>query len=124
MDQPDKFRFAQALIAMGEMYGKELTAPMTQMYFDDLSEFSLEKVLAAMTAHRKDSDRGRWFPKVADLIDKLETKNVTYKTSRHPALMAERSRGLIAHQEKDASVWERIGYASEADYHAGRGHVR
>ena len=91
MQKSESPRLAMLLTAMGEMYGKEISPALAEMYFSDLSEFSIEAIEAAMTAHRKDSDRGRFFPKVADLIDKLELKRVAYETSKHPALVAERN---------------------------------
>lgn len=103
------------------MYGKEISPALAEMYFNDLSDFSIEAIQAAMSAHRKDSDRGRWFPKVADLIDKLETKRVTYETSNHPSLVAERSKAVAVRSEgRGLTIWERMGYRSEADYYAGR----
>lgn len=72
MDQRDKGRFAQALVAMGEMYDKDVSQALAAMYFDDLTPYSVDQVLEAMTAHRKDGNRGRFFPKVADLIAKLQ----------------------------------------------------
>jgi hypothetical protein len=72
MEQRDKGRFAQALVAMGEMFDKDVSQALAVMYFDDLAPYSIDQVLGAMTAHRKDAARGRWFPKVADLVAKLQ----------------------------------------------------
>ena len=71
MKSQDAVNFAQALIAVGEMYDKPVSNSLARLYFDDLSQHSIESVLAALAAHRKDPDRGRFFPKVADLMSKM-----------------------------------------------------
>lgn len=75
METNDKRVFAEALIGMGEVYDRKITPALASVYFDDLAEFDLQEVLSAFTAHRKDPERGRFFPKVADLIDKLAGTN-------------------------------------------------
>lgn len=71
MEQRDKPRFAEALAGMGEMYDKTVTTSLASMYFADLAEHSIDAVLGAMAAHRKDPDRGRFFPRVADVIHQI-----------------------------------------------------
>lgn len=72
MEPTDKPKFAQALIGMGEVYDRTISPAAAGIYFDDLKDYPLADVLAAFSAHRKDPDRGRFFPKVADLIAKLD----------------------------------------------------
>ncbi len=127
MQEFDKKRFAEALIAMGESYDREISQAFARMYFDDLKDYPINRVLEAFSEHRRDRDRGRFFPKVSDIIDKLEPRNVTYATSNHPALVAERLRlakdgkALVVPGDNESqSIWQRMGYASEQDYYAGR----
>lgn len=42
------------------------------LYFRALSEYPLDAVRGALDAHVKDPQRGRWFPKPADLIAQLQ----------------------------------------------------
>lgn len=72
METSDKRIFAENLIGMGEVYDRKISPAAAAIYFDDLKDYPLADVLAAFSAHRKDSDRGRFFPKVADLLDKLQ----------------------------------------------------
>ena len=71
MDAEDRLKFAESLIAIGELYDRAVSASLAEMYFGDLAEYPLAAVLQAFQAHRKDPDRGRFFPKIADLISKL-----------------------------------------------------
>lgn len=71
MNTQDKRTFAEALIATGEVYGKEISAAMAEMFFLDLAEFAIGDVVSAMAEHRRDPHRGQFFPKPADLIAKL-----------------------------------------------------
>lgn len=72
MDDSDKKQFAEVLIATGEVYDKAVSSALARLYFQDLQEYPVAAVLGAFAAHRKDPDRGRFFPKPADLIDKLK----------------------------------------------------
>lgn len=49
-----------------------LTGTAKAMYFRSLAEHDLAEVRAALDAHVKDAQRGRWFPKPADLIAQLQ----------------------------------------------------
>lgn len=120
MDANDKRIFADALIAMAEVYGKEITASLAMLYFDDLSEYPLAQVLSAFSAHRKDRDRGRWFPKVADLIDKLEgaadERGMVAWAALLPMLQdSARARSddpITERVVKDLGGWLRLGHTS------------
>jgi hypothetical protein len=72
METTDKRIFGETLISMGELYDRKISPTLAEMYFRDLAEYPLEEVLATFETHRKDPDRGRFFPKIADLMDKLE----------------------------------------------------
>jgi hypothetical protein len=75
MDAKDRLQFAESLIAMGELYDRDVSTSLAEMYFADLAEFPLSDVLVAFRAHKKDPERGRFFPKVADLMDKLRVSH-------------------------------------------------
>lgn len=123
MDQRDKGRFAQALIAMGEMYDKDVSQALAAMYFDDLALHSVDQVLEAMTAHRKDPGRGRFFPKVADLVAKLQPSQADAALlawTEVPALLrnsraARSSNPLTEAVVRDLGGWIALGQKSAAD---------
>lgn len=72
MEPTDKRFFAQTLFGMAEIYEKKLNPAVAEIYFDDLRQWPLQEVLQALSDHRKDPERGRWFPKVADVVHKLQ----------------------------------------------------
>jgi hypothetical protein len=72
MEASDKSKFAASLVGLGELYDRVISVSVAAIYFEDLKAYPLQTVLDALAAHRRDPDRGRFFPKVADLIHKLE----------------------------------------------------
>src|SRR3990172_6665898 len=57
---------------MAELYQHEMSEAMLALYFEDLGDFSIADVVGALSAHRKDPDRGRFFPKPADVVHKVD----------------------------------------------------
>lgn len=72
MDNSNKQKFAQLFYAAGEYYDKSISDQLLLMYFNGLSHYSIEEVESALNDHMQDSDRGRWFPKLADFYHKLQ----------------------------------------------------
>lgn len=68
MDSIDKKQFADQFALTCLAYEKSFNKELASLYFSDLSEYGISEVVGAFTRHRKDPDRGRFFPKVADLI--------------------------------------------------------
>ena len=68
MNTKQKKEFADSYMATCLAYDKEFNVELAKLYFSDLSEYSIQQVSAAFSKHRKDPDRGRFFPKVADLV--------------------------------------------------------
>lgn len=68
MQDQDKGRFREMMMAAGEVYGREITKPLLQMYFAALASLSIEQAQAAMMAHMRNPDNGQFFPKPADLL--------------------------------------------------------
>ncbi len=58
--------------AAGEYYDKQISKELLQMYFNGLTQYSIEEVELAINQHMQDADRGRFFPKIADFSHKLE----------------------------------------------------
>lgn len=71
MQEQDKAAFRDMMMAAGEVYGREITKPLLQMYFAALAQYVIEHVHGAMMAHMQNPDNGQFFPKPADLIRQL-----------------------------------------------------
>lgn len=71
MSKPDKQRFSEAMDALGVIYDKEISVDMKSLYWEDLENYPIAAIEAACKAHRRDRDRGRFFPKPADLLARI-----------------------------------------------------
>ena len=71
MSKPDKQRFSEALDDLGVVYDKEVSVSLKRIYWDDLGRFPIDALEAAIKAHRRDSVRGRFFPRPADIMARL-----------------------------------------------------
>lgn len=96
MQDQDKATFRDMMMAAGEVYGREITKPLLQMYFAALAPASMEQVQAAMMAHMQNPDSGQFFPKPADLI-----KQMTGTTKQQDAAIEDRAAVAWACIERD-----------------------
>lgn len=71
MQDQDKAAFRDMMMAAGEVYGREITKPLLQMYFAALAQIGIDQVQGAMMAHMQNPDSGQFFPKPADLIKQM-----------------------------------------------------
>lgn len=96
MQDKDKATFRDMMMAAGEIYGREITKPLLQMYFAVLAPASIEQAQAAMMAHMQNPDSGQFFPKPADLI-----KQMTGTTKQQEAVIEDRAAVAWACIERD-----------------------
>lgn len=69
MNESDKSRFGSALHAAATLYGSQVSAEQAAIYWRVLApRMTIEQLEAALDAHLADRDRGRFFPRPADLI--------------------------------------------------------
>lgn len=68
MNVQDKGHFQSIMIGAGELYSKEITKPLLQIYFQALQSYTIEQVSSAFTAHMVDTKHGTFMPKPADLV--------------------------------------------------------
>ncbi len=66
MNRQDFKMFSKLIIMESEIHGKKLSTPMIKLYFNKLSEFSLEQVEAAL------KHRYKFMPKPYELAEKIE----------------------------------------------------
>jgi len=71
MRSEDFGAFATEMAHMSELYQKPMSEAMIALYFDDLAAYEIEAVISGLHAHRVDPDRGRFFPKPADIVEKI-----------------------------------------------------
>lgn len=69
MNQNDFVKFEALIFRTCDMLGqKQLRRDSVKMSFDLLSSYSLEDVIRGVSTHLRDPDRGRFMPKVADIV--------------------------------------------------------
>lgn len=71
MEATDRAAFARAMLAVGEIYGKKISAQQTELYWQTLSQYSIEDVESGMHRHIADPDGGQFMPKPADIIRQI-----------------------------------------------------
>jgi hypothetical protein len=71
----DKKQFADHFMLTCLAYDKEFNPELAKLYFADLQEFQDSQVVSAFNQHRKDPDRGRFFPKVADIVYQIQKQS-------------------------------------------------
>jgi len=67
-----KIRFAKALSALAEYYGKELSDGVISLYWQGLQQFSVDEIESAIGRHLQNPDSGQWMPKIADIVRMIE----------------------------------------------------
>ena len=73
MTNDDFKRFGAVWTSTQKIYGVEHESDVLSLVFKALSEFTLQDVEAALAAHVQDPARGKFPPKPADVIAKLQT---------------------------------------------------
>ncbi|MES2352095.1 MAG: hypothetical protein V4641_31395 [Pseudomonadota bacterium] len=76
---PDDFdAFAEILDLTYDMIGvgagKIISGPAKAMFFQDLQRYPLDLITASLAAHRADPERGKFTPKVADIVYQIERR--------------------------------------------------
>ena len=67
MTEQDQERFAVLMDGVAEYYGKKLSGPVIEIYWQALSSFAYEEVAHALSLHMQDPDHGTFMPKVSDI---------------------------------------------------------
>jgi hypothetical protein len=89
MNEHDKSAFKQLMDSACEYYGKPPISPVAlSMYFNGLADRSIEQVSYAFNQHVKDTEAGRFFPKIADFEKHLTagelTPDIVLSAARNP----------------------------------------
>jgi Domain of unknown function (DUF6475) len=67
-----KIRFAKALLALAEYYGRELSDGVIALYWQGLRQYSIADIEAAIGRHLQNPDSGQWMPKIADIVRMID----------------------------------------------------
>lgn len=81
MTDGDMRDFSEVLTAVYALYGKEVTAPVMELWWSALQRFEITDIRKALSSHVTNTDNGQFLPKPADIIRALEgttqTKGLT-----------------------------------------------
>ena len=76
MNDSDKKAFAELMVGNGEMYSKQVSKSLMQIYFDTLINYSVDDLRIGFSKHSLDSKNGSFFPKPADIVRHLQTNEI------------------------------------------------
>lgn len=124
MIESDKKKLAKELLACGEVYGREVTSGLVETFFSILESYSIEIVARAFHQHMIDSERGRFFPKPADLIDKISggSREQAVQSWAEVIRLSSNSRTAKSQNEVTEAVvaqmggWRRMGQTDYAQF--------
>jgi len=113
----DKLAFATLLTGISELYGKDMSKSLMQIYFDMLSVHDIAAVRAAFQSHVRDPERGQYFPKPADIIDKINGTSREGAMAAWPEVLRLATNSRSARSEdpvteqvvRDMGGWRRFG---------------
>jgi len=77
MNTEDKSKFAEIVTAMSEVYGKPISKAGLMLWWSVLEQYSFSEVSQAFASHARDTERGRWMPRPADIIAHIEGEKPT-----------------------------------------------
>lgn len=72
IEPDDKKQFAEILRATLDIYGKDISVPVMQLWWAALIEFSIEEVRGGLSRYVRSADHGTFPPKPADVIRMIE----------------------------------------------------
>ena len=70
-------KFSAMMAGIGELYGKSISAQLTDIYWRSLKFYELQDVQQAFQAHINNPDCGQFFPKPADVVRFIEGSGET-----------------------------------------------
>ncbi len=116
MNQDDFDKFGDLLSSVAELYGRTIKPVQSAMYFRALADYPLEAVQAAMDAHAKCPERGRFFPLPADLLAKLEAVSTqdgrpSPEEAWSTAIQAMDEAATVVWTTETAQAWADVGQA-------------
>lgn len=77
MNDSDKKAFAELMVGNGEIYNKTVSKTLMQIYFDTLTEYSIDDIRVGFGKHSLDAKHGSFFPKPADIVRHLQSNQLS-----------------------------------------------
>lgn len=77
MEPRDISKFTTMMAGIGELYGKDISAQLTDIYWRALKHYELQDVQRAFQVHVNNPDKGQFFPKPADVVRFIEGSGET-----------------------------------------------
>lgn len=71
MREADRDSVLQTMTGLSELFGKKISESLMSIYWLTLENMSLDEFGRAVSAHMRDPESGRFFPKPADLIGRV-----------------------------------------------------
>ena len=108
MRDDSRERFVQALTECAELYGETLTHARIEAYWRRLEDIHIDVIEYVIDAHTKDPERGRFFPKPADLfaqMEKVDDGRVTPDEAWAIALQASDESRTVVWTDEIAEAW-------------------
>lgn len=72
MKDKDHLRFAKAMTALADYYGRPLSDGSMGLYWQGLQGYDIDQVEKAIGLHLQNPDTGQFMPKIADIVRMLE----------------------------------------------------
>lgn len=72
MNASDRKPFIASLVGLADYYRQPLPEAALNVYWTALQRYPFAQVEAAMQAHISDAERGKWMPKVADIVAQIQ----------------------------------------------------
>lgn len=105
-----KYKFSALMDDLGVIYDRSISVDQKRLYWEDLEHLPIEVIEQAIKSHRRDPDRGRFFPKPADILHRCRDPRLI-----HPAPDAAWAIALESLDEAASVVLtEQIGQARAA----------
>ena len=131
MNQSDYDQFGSLLESVAELYNRTIKPMQTAMYFRALADYPLPEVQAALDAHAKCPERGRFFPLPADLLAKLdkaaaEDGRPSPEEAWSTAIQAQDEAVTVVWTTETAQAWAEVGQAlmgADDRFNASRGFI-
>ena len=89
MNSEDRSNFVKLLAHVSELYHKQLTTNLLNIYWESLKSYSFQQIRQACSHHICNVKKGQFMPKPADFIDYLERDD----------------------EDKALAAWDKITYA-------------
>jgi hypothetical protein len=75
MKPNDMAQFLKLITATGEVYSKNISEEMAEIYWQSLEQFEFNQIKNAFKLHVNDHENGRFFPKIIDITRFIQDSN-------------------------------------------------